>query len=29
MRPAIRIPLKTREGYEEAPIDPGALNLLC
>jgi len=27
--PAIFIPLKTLAGYEAAPIEPGALNLLC
>ena len=27
--PAIRIPLKTLDGQEEAPIEPGALNLSC
>lgn len=29
MRPAIRIPLNTREGQEEAPMEPGARSLLC
>ncbi len=27
MRPAIRIPLNTREGHDEAPMEPGALVL--
>ena len=27
MRPAMRIPLKTRDGYAEAPIEPGARTL--
>ena len=29
IRPAMRMPFNTREGNEEAPIDPGARSRLC